>query len=86
MGGAQLDLRRAAIPPGQEAVLDITAVLGGVEIFVPPHWEVSTPIMPLLAAVEDARLPPIQSDGTKPAAGRLVLRGLVLLGSVEIKS
>lgn len=88
MGGAQLDLRLAAIPAGQDAVLDVTSVMGGVEIFVPPHWEVATPVMPLLGAVEDERLPPIQTDGAanRVAGGRLVLRGFVLMGGVHIKS
>ncbi len=88
MGGAQLDLRLASIPAGTDAVLDVTAVMGGIEIFVPAHWEVATPIMPLLGAVEDERLPPIQTEGSaaRPAAGRLVLRGVVLMGGVHIKS
>ncbi len=87
MGGAQLDLRMASIPAGQDAVLDITAVMGGVEIFVPYSWEVSTPILPFMGAVEDERLPPIQQDPNAPraAGGRLVIRGFVMMGGVAIK-
>lgn len=88
MGGAQLDLRVAKIPAGQDAVLDITAVMGGVEIFVPAHWEVSTPVLPFMGAVEDERLPPIQQDqsSARAASGRLVIRGFVMMGGVTIKS
>jgi hypothetical protein len=88
MGGAQLDLRTAAIPAGQEAVLDVTAVMGGVEIFVPPSWEVSTPIFPFMGAVEDERLPPIQQDAgaARAGGGRLVIQGFVMMGGVTIKA
>jgi hypothetical protein len=89
MGGGQLDLRLATIPPGQEAILDIVAVMGGVEILVPSNWEVSTPILPFMGGVEDKRFPPLQSDPNavrKDSGGHLVLRGLVMMGGVHIKS
>jgi hypothetical protein len=86
MGGGQLDLRLATIPPGHEAILDIVAVMGGVEIVVPPHWEVSTPIFPFMGGVEDKRFPPLQTDSAPKESGRLVLRGIVMMGGVHIKS
>lgn len=87
MGGAQLDLRQAAIPPGEDAVLDVTTVMGGVELSVPAHWDVVTPIVSILGGVEDERLPSIQNDpGTSPAPARLVIRGFVFMGGVHIKS
>jgi hypothetical protein len=88
MGGGQLDLRLATIPPGEEAVLDIVAVMGGVEILVPSNWEVSTPIFPFMGGVEDKRFPPLHTDpnAVRKESGRLVLRGLVMMGGVHIKS
>ena len=88
MGGAQLDLRLAAIPSGKDAVLDVTAVMGGVEIFVPPYWEVATPILPFLGGVQDDRLPAVHPDhlNQRAASGRLVIRGFVMMGGVHIKS
>jgi predicted membrane protein len=89
MGGAQLDLRQATIPPGEEAVLDVFAVMGGCEIVVPSAWSVVTPIVPIMGGVDDKRLPPLpgalESLGGKPAP-RLVLRGLLLMGGIEIKA
>jgi predicted membrane protein len=89
MGGAQIDLRQAVIPPGEEAVLDVFVVMGGGEIFVPPSWNVITPLVPILGGVDDKRLAPlavpVESTGGKPAP-RLVLRGLLLMGGFEIKS
>ncbi len=86
MGGAQLDLRQATIPPGEEAALDIFALMGGCEIKVPPSWTVVTPLMPIMGGVDDKRhLPdPAQSIGATPAP-RLVLRGMLLMGGIEIK-
>lgn len=89
MGGGQIDLRQATIPPGEEAVIDVFAVLGGCEILVPPSWTVATPLVPVMGAVEDKRFAPL--PGTVPSTGglpapRLVLRGLLVLGGIEIKS
>ena len=87
MGGAQLDLRLATIPAGEEAVLDLTVVMGGVEIFVPSHWEVATPLMPVMGGVHDDRLPPLQTDpSSRQAPSRLVLRGFAFMGGVNIKA
>jgi len=90
MGGARLDLRLATIPPGGEAILDITTIMGGVEVVVPTTWAVSTPIVPFMGSVEDKRLPPLPVDGKIPMPDaqtpRLVIRGFVMMGSVELKS
>jgi predicted membrane protein len=88
MGGAQLDLRQATIPPGEEAAFDIFIVMGGCEIFVPTTWTVSTPLVPVMGGIDDKRLPPLPGGddfGGKPAP-RLVLRGLIMMGGIEIKS
>lgn len=89
MGGAHIDLRQAIIPPGEEAALDIFAVMGGLEIKVPAAWAIVTPVVPVMGAVEDKR-PPALSDSVEGIGGRpaprLVLRGLVMMGGIEIKS
>jgi predicted membrane protein len=89
MGGYQIDLRQATIPPGEEAVLDIFTAMGGGEIIVPASWTVETPIVPLMGGIDDKRIAPLPGAagaiGGK-AAPRLVLRGLVMLGGIEIKS
>lgn len=88
MGGAQLDLRQATIPPGEEAALDIFIIMGGCEIFVPPTWTVTTPLVPIMGGIDDKRLAPLAGgdsiSGTP--APRLVLRGLIMMGGIEIKS
>jgi predicted membrane protein len=87
MGGAQIDLRRAIIPPGEEAVIDVFVLMGGGEIIVPPSWDVVTPLVPVMGGVEDKRLAPLPgADSLAGPAPRLVLRGLLLMGGFEIKS
>jgi len=80
MGGCELDLRQAAIA-GDEAVVDVMAFMGGIEIYVPESWAVEAKVLPLLGGVGDeTRLN--KSGPTK----RLVIRGLALMGGVEIKN
>jgi hypothetical protein len=94
MGGGRLDLRQAVIPPGEVAVIDMVAVMGGLEIFAPPTWTVETPIVPFMGSVEDHRLPPLVSAADSGAASsartspapRLVLRGFLLMSGVHIRS
>ena len=90
MGGGHIDLRQATIPRGEEAVLDIFGVMGGCEISVPDSWTIATPIVPVMGGVEDKRLPSLPA-GVESAAGglaapRLVLRGIIVMGGIQIKS
>jgi len=80
MGGAEIDLRPARMPGGR-AVVDLTVIWGGVELFVPTDWQVTVEALPLMAGIEDATKAP-----TGEVRGHLVLRGVVLMGGVEIKN
>ena len=79
MGGIELDLRQAATANG-EAVVDLFVMWGGVEIWVPPDWAVSNQVGLLMGGAED------KSSGTQDARHRLVVRGFVLMGGIEIKT
>ena len=88
LGGAQIDLRQATIAPGEEAAIEIFVIMGGCEVFVPTSWDVVTPLVPVMGGIDDKRLAPLPGAagiGDKPAP-RLVLRGLVMMGGIEIKS
>ena len=78
MGGEELDLRDASIAGG-EAVLDLFAMWGGIDIIVPGDWTVDNKVTPILGGVEDSRKT-VGADPTK----RLVLRGLAIMGGIEI--
>jgi hypothetical protein len=80
LGACKLDLRQASIKSG-EAVLDTFALWGGIEIIVPPEWGVVLQGTPILGSYEDKTRPPQQPNGP-----RLVIKGVVLMGGVEIKN
>lgn len=87
LGGCVLDLRQAALAPGDEAVIDVLAFMGGQEIVVPSGWTVVPEVVPVLGAVDDKRLPAIPDAATGGSmAPRLVLRGVVILGGLTIKT
>lgn len=89
IGGTQLDLRQAAIAPGEQAVINVFVMMGGHELWVPSGWTVVIEVMPILGGVEDKRLPPVLDPAARAANGappRLVLRGIVLLGGLTIKN
>jgi predicted membrane protein len=79
MGGCEIDLRQAAI--NGEAIIDVFALWGGIEIKVPDDWVVLTRVTPILGGVEDKTRP-------SPGAGahRLTLRGMAIMGGVEVKN
>ncbi len=81
MGGCKLDLRRAAIA-GEEATIDVLAVMGGMEILIPENWSVDAHVLPLMGGVGDRT----RRRATTPATQRLVVRGTVFMGGVDIKN
>jgi predicted membrane protein len=81
MGGCEIDLRQASIPPGREAAIEVFAFWGGIDIKVPDDWTVVTRAMPLMGGVEDKTRAP-QGGPLK----RLVVRGVVIMGGVSIKN
>jgi predicted membrane protein len=79
MGGIELDLRQAGTGGG-EAVIDVFVMWGGIEITVPPDWAVSNQVVPIMGGAED------KSTGTQTSQNRLILRGVAIMGGVEIKT
>jgi len=79
MGGCEIDLRQAAIDG--DAVIDVFAMWGGIEIKVPEDWTISSRVVPILAGFEDKTRP--QRGAT---AHRLLIRGFAIMGGVEVKN
>jgi predicted membrane protein len=78
LGGIELDLRQASI--NGEAVLQVETFMGGIAIKVPPDWQVLVQVSPMMGAVEDKTVPPM--NPTK----RLIVKGEVVVGGIEIKN
>lgn len=82
MGEVQVDLRRAGIA-GDEAAVEVSLVMGGIELYVPPNWQVVSDVSPFMGAVED------KTESRPDSAGiqkRLVIRGSITMGAVTIKN
>jgi len=79
MGGIKIDLSNAPMA-GDTAVIDVFAMMGGVEIFVPRDWDVTVKVVTLMGGCSDKRRP-----STLPATRHLIIQGMALMGGVEIK-
>ena len=80
MGGVELDLSEARAA-GDRVYLDVFAWWGGIDILVPDGWKVESQGLPIMGAIEDNTYPP----AGEPTA-TLVVRGVAIMGGVEIKS
>ncbi|MEO8480646.1 MAG: LiaF domain-containing protein [Acidobacteriota bacterium] len=63
MGGSNLDLRQSTLAPGQTAVIDVFAVMGGSQIRVPADWQVDSETIAIMGGVNTDR--PKTSDKDK---------------------
>ena len=63
------------------AIIDVFVMWGGVEVRVPDDWTVDLQGTPMLAGFVDKTRPPALATEK-----RLVIRGLALMGGVEIKN
>ena len=89
MGSSLLDLTRAELAAGQEATVDIFAIMGSVTIRVPDGWTIDTRAIPILGGIRDNRWPAATVSAQAVPSGdlpRLVLRGFVMMGSIFVKS
>lgn len=78
LGGIRLDLS-AVEPSGGTVTVEIFALLGQVQILVPPHWVVRSQVGALLAAHALRRHSP--DTATAPT---LILKGVVVMGRLDV--
>ena len=79
MGGAELDFRDVALPAGVTEVT-VFAIMGGVEITVPPDLAVDASGFAIMGGFAHTSPPANPS----PDAPRLRITGFALMGAVEI--
>ena len=81
MGGAEIDLRDARFAPGVTEI-EVMALMGGVEITVPPGVRVETMGTALMGGFE-ATAGDIHA--TDPSAPILRVSGMAVMGGVEVR-
>jgi hypothetical protein len=81
LGGVELDFRDAVLP-GREIVLHATAVLGGVEITIPPEMRVVDNGIAILGGREIAGNAAEAASADAPV---LRIDGTCVLGGIEVK-
>jgi predicted membrane protein len=80
MGGTEIDLSQADFTGLIR--LDVTQIMGGTKIIVPPHWEVRSEVTAIFAGFEDKRQQPTVVNPEKV----LVIDGTSIFGGIELKN
>jgi len=82
LGSVVIDLRDVSMPPGV-STLQVSAVLGSVEIIVPPNLAVESAGASILGSFEGIQRVPRDPDPELPV---LRVQGRAVLGSIEIRT
>ncbi|MCJ8208756.1 cell wall-active antibiotics response protein [Mucilaginibacter sp. RS28] len=80
-GGTELNFTQADIKG--KVYIDVTQLFGGIKLFVPPHWQVTSDIAAIFAGIDDKRRNttiPLDPDKV------LVLTGTSIFAGIEIRS
>jgi predicted membrane protein len=84
-GGVEVDFRSADIE-GEEAVVYVEAVFGGIELRVPERWKVVFQGQSIFGGYSDETRPPLADAlGTGPRK-TLILRGKAVFGGINVKN
>jgi len=81
LGSVVIDLRDVVMPPGV-STLQVSAVLGSIEIIVPPNLAVESAGASILGSFEGVQRVPRDPDPDLPL---LRVQGRAVLGSIEIR-
>ncbi|MDP2386434.1 MAG: LiaF-related protein [Bacteroidota bacterium] len=81
-GGGELNFIQADIK--EKAVLEITAVFGGIKLVVPRNWEIQSELNTFCGGIEDNRA--IEANVSSEAPKVLLLKGNATFGGIEINS
>lgn len=81
MGGADINLSQADIQG--RVIMEVTQVMGGTRIIVPPHWDVVSEVAAVFGGVEDKRF--LNAGAINPNKV-LIIRGTSFMGGIDIRS
>ena len=82
-GSVELNLLNAEMDKEEGCVIDVFTLFGGTTLIVPADWKVKSDVLSILGGFNDKRRlikSEIDSDKT------LMIKGVVILGGIEIKS
>ncbi|MBS1599321.1 MAG: hypothetical protein JST75_13940 [Bacteroidetes bacterium] len=80
MGGAEINLSQADI--NGVAMIDITQIMGGTKLIVPPHWEIRSQMTSVFGNIEDKR----QENKVTNPEKVLIVDGTSVFGGIEIRN
>ncbi len=80
-GGYNLDLRKSVMKSGK-AVVEATAVFGGIELRVPATWNVVMQGAPIFGGYSDETLHP-EATANAP---QLIIKGAAIFGGISVKN
>jgi predicted membrane protein len=80
LGSVDLDFTAAALAEGR-ATVELSAIMGSVEVKVPKDWQVVLDGTPILGGIEDKH----KSISLAEAKGTLFIKATAILGSVLVK-
>jgi cell wall-active antibiotic response 4TMS protein YvqF len=80
-GEVKIDLRKAGMTADQ-AVIDVNALFGGVDIRVPDNWHVEMKGAGIFGAFEDKTVPPRVDPGVKSPL--LIITGTAVFGAAKV--
>lgn len=78
MGGMDLDFTEAEMPPGVTEI-NVFAMMGGLDIYVPPGMDVEMEGIPILGGIDNAAR---NAGGEGPT---LRIRAVVIMGGIDVK-
>lgn len=83
LGGADIDIRDADCR-ADTIKIDVLAFMGGAEIKIPPHWQVTIDVLPLLGGVSNKTTCLAEKMGVPKK--HLMITGLTFMGGLEIRN
>jgi predicted membrane protein len=84
-GGVELDFRSADIQ-GEEAVLYVEALFGGIDIVIPDRWMALYEGQSIFGGFADETRPPLPEVPGAPPRKRLIIRGQAVFGGITVKN
>lgn len=85
-GGGEYNLTRSKLSESSDSVLEVFVMFGGIELIVPPDWEVKSDVTALFGGFSNKKRS-FQTETTLTDRKKILyIRGTVLFGGGEIKS